>query len=95
MLLLTYGVRDEDRLWFSERNILVYPCGHIANHTSQVLSDAMFVRFFLFHPDLLRHWPVIVYYDVDIIVNMQLACLECNQKKGEMTMEEYLPTAED
>ena len=31
----------------------------------------------------------------DVIVNMQLACLECNQKKGDMTMEEYLPAQTD
>lgn len=31
----------------------------------------------------------------DVIANMQLACLECNRKKGDMTMEEYLSTAQE
>lgn len=32
---------------------------------------------------------------VDHISNMQLACLECNQKKGDMTMEEYMSAQTD
>lgn len=73
-MLLSDDLKDEDRLWFEKKGIIVYsppllssdiltPSGHIPLNLSKI---------FLFTEDFKERWETIIFYDSDVIVRASL-----------------------